>query len=142
MRQVPYASAMGILMYAMLCTRPDICYSVGMVSQYQSNLGLKHWQAVKHILKYLRRMRDYMLIYHSEDLIPIGYTDSDFQSYLNFKKSTSSSVFTLGSGAISWRNVKQSCIVDSTMEAEYVVACEAVKRKLFGSRNSFIILVL
>ena len=52
-RQVPYASAMGSLMYAMLCTRPDICYSVGMVSRYQSNSRLKHWQAVKHILKYL-----------------------------------------------------------------------------------------
>ena len=43
-----------------------------------SNSGLKHWQVVKHILKYLRRMRDYMLVYHSEDLIPIGYIDSDF----------------------------------------------------------------
>ena len=78
MRQIPYASAVGSLIYAMLCTRPDIYYSVGMVSRYQSNLGLKHWQAVKHILKYLRRTRDYMLVYHSEDLIPIGYTDSDF----------------------------------------------------------------
>ena len=55
MRQVPYASAVGSLMYAMLCIRPDICYSVGMVSQYQSNPGLKHWQVVKHILKYLNK---------------------------------------------------------------------------------------
>ena len=43
MRQVPYASTIGSLMYAMLCTGPDIYYSVGMVSQYQSNLGPKHW---------------------------------------------------------------------------------------------------
>ena len=42
MRQVPYASAVGSLMYAMLCTRPDICYSVGMISRYQSNPGPKH----------------------------------------------------------------------------------------------------
>ena len=63
MRQVPYASAVGSLMYVMLCTRPDICYSVGMVNRYQSNPGPKHWQAVKHILKYLRRTRDYMLVY-------------------------------------------------------------------------------
>ena len=55
MRQVPYASAVGSLMYAMFCTRLDICYSVGMVSRYQSNLGPKHWQVVKQILKYLRR---------------------------------------------------------------------------------------
>ena len=72
-------------MYAMLCTSPDICYLVGMVSQYQSNLGSKHWQAVKHILKYLQRTRDYMLVYRFEDLIPIGYTDSYFQSNRDFK---------------------------------------------------------
>ena len=78
MRQVPYASTIGSLMYVMLCTRPDICYSVGMISRYQSNPGLKHWQAVKHILKYLRRTRDYMLVHHCEDLIPIGYTYSNF----------------------------------------------------------------
>ena len=63
MRQVPYASAMGSLMYAMLCTRPDICYLVDMVSRYQLNPRPKHWQAVKHILKYLQRMRNYMLVY-------------------------------------------------------------------------------
>ena len=80
MRRVPYASAVGSLMYAMLCTRPDICYAVGIVSRYQSNLGLDHWIAVKHILKYLRRTRNYMLVYSSRDLNPIEYTDSDFQS--------------------------------------------------------------
>ena len=80
MRQVPYAFVVGSLMYAMLCTRPDICYSVGMVSRYQSNPRPKHWQVVKHILKYLRRTRNYMLIYWCKDLIPIGYTNSDFQS--------------------------------------------------------------
>ena len=78
MRQIPYASAVGSLMYAMLCTRPDIYYSVGMVSRYQLNPGPKHWEAVKHILKYLRRTKDYMLVYHCKDLIPIGYTDFDF----------------------------------------------------------------
>ena len=72
MRQVPYVSAVGSLMYAMLCTRLDICYLVGMVSRYQLNPRPKYWQAVKHILKYLRRMRDYMLIYWCEDLIPLA----------------------------------------------------------------------
>ena len=62
MRQIPYASAVGSLMYAMLCTRLDICYLVGMVSRYQSNPRPKHWEAVKHILKYLRRAKDYMLV--------------------------------------------------------------------------------
>ena len=74
MRQVPYASTVGNLMYVMLCTRPDVCFAVGMVSRYQSNLGLDHWVAVKLILKYFRRTRNYMLVYSSRDLIPIGYT--------------------------------------------------------------------
>ena len=78
MKEVPYASAVGSLMYAMLCTRPDICFVVGMVSRYRSNPGREHWTAVKHILKYLKRTRNYMLIYQAESLIPIGYTDSDF----------------------------------------------------------------
>ena len=118
-------------MYAILCTRLDICYSAGMISRYQLNLGLKHWQAVKHILKYLRRMRNYMLVYRHEDLILIGYKDSDFQSNLDFKKSTSGCVFTLGGGAISWRSLKKSCIADSTTKAEYVVAYEAGKEPVW-----------
>ena len=131
MRQIFYASTVGNLMYAILCTRLDICYLVGMVSQYQLNLGLKHWQAVKHILKYLRITRDYMLAYHGKDLIPTGYTDSNFQSDLDFKKSTLGCVFTLGGGAISWRCVKQSCIADSTMEVEYVATCQAAKKAIW-----------
>ena len=80
MRRVPYASAVGSLMYAMLCTKPDICYAVGIVSRYQSNPGLDHWIAVKHILKYLRRTRNNILVYSGGDLNRNGYTESDFQS--------------------------------------------------------------
>ena len=80
MRRILYASVVGSLMYAMLCTRPNICYAVGIVSRYQSNPEMGHWIAVKQIFKYLRRTRDYMLVYSGGDLNPIGYTDSDFQS--------------------------------------------------------------
>ena len=102
----PYASAVGSLMYAMLCTRPDICFVVGMISRYQSDPDKEHWIAVKPIFKYLRRTRNYMLVYQDESLVPIGYTDSDFQSDRESRKSTSGYVFTLGGGAISWRSVK------------------------------------
>jgi hypothetical protein len=57
MKVIPYASVLGSLMYAMSCTRLDICFAVGMVDRYQSNLGPPHWTAVKHMLKYLRRTR-------------------------------------------------------------------------------------
>ena len=118
-------------MYAMLCTRPDICYAVGIVSRYPSNPGMGHWIAVKHILKYLRRTRDYMLVYSGGDLNPIGYTDSDFQLDKDSRKSTSGSIFTLGGGAVVWRSIKQSSIADSTMEAEYIAACEAAKESVW-----------
>ncbi|KAA0054281.1 gag/pol protein [Cucumis melo var. makuwa] len=128
---IPYAFVFGSLMYAMLCTRPDACYSVGMVSRYQSNPGRDHWTAVKNILKYLRRIKDYMLVYGSKDLILTGYTDSDFQTDKDARKSTSGSVFTLNEGAVVWRSIKQSYIVDSTMEAEYVAACKAAKEAVW-----------
>ena len=80
MKTVPYASTVGSLIYVMLCTRPDICYLVGIMSRYQSIPGREHWTAVKHILKYLRRMRDYMLVYHGDELALIVYSGSDFQS--------------------------------------------------------------
>ena len=127
MRRVPYASAVGSLMYAMLCTRPNICYAIGIVSCYQSNPGLTHWIAVKHILKYLRRTRNCLLIYSGADLNPIGYTDSDFMSDKDSQKSMSGSVFTLGGGVVVWRSVKQFSIADSTMEVEYIAACETAK---------------
>ncbi|KAA0051190.1 gag/pol protein [Cucumis melo var. makuwa] len=131
MRNIPYASAVGSLMYAMLCTRPDICYSVGIVSRYQFKLGRDHWTTVKNILKYLRRTKDYMFVYGSKDLILTGYTNSDFQTDKDARKSTLGSVFTLNGGAVVWRSIKQSCIVDSTMEAEYVAACEAAKETVW-----------
>ncbi len=131
MRQIPYASAVGSLMYAMLCTRPDICYAVGVVSRFQSNPGPEHWNAVKHILKYLRRTRNNMLVFSGTDLKMTGYTDSDFQTDRDSRKSTSGSVFILNGGAVVWRSIKQSCIADSTMEAEYVAACEAAKEAVW-----------
>ena len=63
MRGIFYASAVKSLMYAILCTRPDICFAVGMVSRYQSDPDEEHWIAVKHIFKYLQRTRDYILVF-------------------------------------------------------------------------------
>ena len=71
------------------------------MSRYQSNLGREHWTVVKHILKYLRRMRDYMLVYHGDELAPIGYTDSNFQSDAYLRKSTSLICFYIGGVAVS-----------------------------------------
>ena len=58
------------------------------------------------MLKYLKRTRDHILTYLSKSLVPVGYTDSNFQSDKDARMSTSGFVFTLGGEAISWRGVK------------------------------------
>ena len=54
MSLIPYTSAVGSLMYAMIWTRPDIPHAVGVVSRYMDNPRKEHWQVVKWILRYLR----------------------------------------------------------------------------------------
>ena len=101
MAKVPYTSAIGSLMYTMLCTRPDIAYAVRIVSQLQANPGKQHWTTVKCILKYLRRTKDMLLVYGNGDLRIDGYMDLDFQSDVDDRKSTSGFIFTLNGGAVS-----------------------------------------
>ena len=79
-----------------------------------------------------------MLVYSGGDLNPIGYTDSDFQSDKDSRKLTYGSIFTLGGGAVVWRSIKQSSIVDSTMEAENIAACEVAKESVL-LKNSILI---
>ena len=57
MGRIPYASAIGSIMYAMICTRPDVSLALSLTSRHQQNPGEEHWTAVKNILKYLRRTK-------------------------------------------------------------------------------------
>ena len=134
MSKVPYAQAIGSLMYAMLCTRPDICYAVGIVSRYQSNPGHKHWQAVKRIFRYLRGTADLVLSYHGGDLRLRGYSDADWASDRDGRKSTSGYTFILGGGSVTWCSKKQTCIALSTMESEYVACSAAVQEAVWLRR--------
>ncbi|RVW79052.1 Retrovirus-related Pol polyprotein from transposon TNT 1-94 [Vitis vinifera] len=90
MDKIPYPSAVGRIMYAQVCTRPDIAYVVGMLGRYQSNSGIDHWKAVKKVLRYLQGTKDYMLTYkRTDNLEIIGYSDSDYAGCKDTRKSTS-----------------------------------------------------
>ena len=52
-RGIPYASIVGSLMYAQVCTRPDITYAIGVLGRYQSNPKVDHWKATKKVMHYL-----------------------------------------------------------------------------------------
>ena len=89
-------------MYAMVCTRPDIAYAVGVVSRFLSNPGRLHWEAVKWIMKYLRGTSKLKLTFGSEKLVLVGYTDSDMAGDVDNKRSTSGYLMTFLRGVVSW----------------------------------------
>ncbi|KAL0300300.1 UNVERIFIED_CONTAM: Retrovirus-related Pol polyprotein from transposon TNT 1-94 [Sesamum angustifolium] len=94
MKNIPYASVVGSLMYVQVCTRPDIAFAVGMLGRYQSNPGIEHWKAAKKVMRYLQGTKDLQLIYkHTENLEVVGYSDSDFAGCLDTRKSTSGYIF-------------------------------------------------
>ncbi|XP_047330714.1 secreted RxLR effector protein 161-like [Impatiens glandulifera] len=102
MQKIPYASAVGSLMYAQVCTHPDIAFIVGVLGRYLNNPGMDHWKAAKRVMRYLKKTKDYMFTYRRLDHLEIvGYSDSDFAGCLDSRRSTSGCVYALAGGAIS-----------------------------------------
>ena len=77
MQGVPYASACVSLMYAMVATRLDIAYAVGVVTQFMANPAKTHWKVVKSIMKYLKGTKNKCLCYGKDPLQLKGFCDSD-----------------------------------------------------------------
>ncbi|GJX80511.1 retrotransposon protein, putative, ty1-copia subclass [Tanacetum coccineum] len=103
MKKVPYASAVGSILYAVRCTRPDVAFAQNLVSRYQQNLGKLHWAVVKHILKYLRNTRDMFLVYGGKpdtELNVIGFCDASWQCDKDDTKSQTGYVFVVNGGAV------------------------------------------
>ena len=125
MKLFPYASAIGSIMYAMLCTRPDVCLAISLAGRYQSNPGVDHWTTVKNILKHLKRTKDMFLIYGGDkEHVVNGYVDASFDTDQDDSKSQTRYVFILNGGAVSWCSSKQSVMAGSTCEAEYIATSE------------------
>ncbi|GKA97570.1 putative RNA-directed DNA polymerase [Tanacetum coccineum] len=121
MKRIIYASVVGSLTYAQVCTRPDVAYICGMLGRFQSNPGLLHWKAAKKVLRYLRGTKEYKLTYtRSDNLEVIGYSDSDFAKCKDTSRSTLGYIFMLSGGPISWKSKKQVLTMTSTMMAKYV----------------------
>ena len=110
MSKVPYSNAVGSLMYAMVCTRPDISHEVGIVSRYMHNPGKEHWKAVKWILRYIQKTLDVCLIFKKDDMVGqhvVGYCDSDYAGDLDKRRSNTGYVFTLVKAPVSWKSTLQ-----------------------------------
>ncbi|KAL5557814.1 hypothetical protein UlMin_034025, partial [Ulmus minor] len=95
---IPYASAVGSLMYAMVCTRPDLAYSASLVSRFMSNPGMGYWEAVNWILRYVKGTSDVGLLYkrcEGSGAKLMGYVDADYVGDLDKRRSLTGYVFTL-----------------------------------------------
>ena len=102
MENILYASTIGCLMYAQVCTHPDIAYVVGMLGIYLSNPGMVHWKATKRVMWYLQRTKDFMLTYQRFDHLEIiGYSDFNFADCIDSRRSTTGYVFMLAEGVVS-----------------------------------------
>jgi hypothetical protein len=129
MQTIPYLSAVGSLMYLAITSRPDISFAVGYLARFNSNPGLAHWHAVKHLFRYLQGTLDYKLTYGpstSKELFD-AFSDSDHGMDKDSGRSTGGYVIMSGGGAVSWSSKLQAIVALSTTEAEYIAAVEAGK---------------
>jgi hypothetical protein len=131
MQRVPYSSAVGSLMYAMVCSRPDLAHSLSVVSRFMANPGKDHWSAVQWIFRYLRGTSHACLHFGRLKEGLQGFVDSDYAGDLDKRRSLTGYVFTVGGCAISWKSSLQATVALSTTEAEYMAISEACKEAIW-----------
>ncbi|GJR32880.1 retrotransposon protein, putative, ty1-copia subclass [Tanacetum coccineum] len=103
MQNVPYALAVGSIMYAIRCTRPDVAFAQNITSRFQQNPGESHWTAVKNILKYLRNPKDMFLVYGGNPKVKVRvdcYCNAGFETDIDDMKSLTVYVFVLNGSAV------------------------------------------
>ncbi|WVZ88719.1 LOW QUALITY PROTEIN: hypothetical protein U9M48_035204 [Paspalum notatum var. saurae] len=136
MSEIPYASAIGSIMYAMICTRPDVSFASSVTSRYQWCPGEGHWIAIKNILKYLRRSKDVFLVFGGEEeLIVKGYTDAGFQTDKDDSRSKSDSYS--ASMVERWKSSKQDTIANSVTKPS-ILQLQKLQRRQFGLESLFL----
>eukprot|EP00271_Cylindrocystis_brebissonii_P023651 TRINITY_DN990_c0_g3_i1.p2 TRINITY_DN990_c0_g3~~TRINITY_DN990_c0_g3_i1.p2 ORF type:complete len:166 (-),score=14.69 TRINITY_DN990_c0_g3_i1:418-915(-) len=120
-----YRPLIGSLMYMVTATRPDLAAAVGKLARFMSNPGMKHWQALLRILRYVQGTKTLGITYKKTTEVPVvtGYVDAYHAGCIDERVSTSGYIFLFADGAISWASRKQKTISTSSTEAEYTAAC-------------------
>ena len=125
MRNIPYMSAVGSLLFLALLTRPDIAYVAGVLARFNSNPGMAHWKAIKHVFRYLKGTTDLELEYgpnaNNSDLLTV-LSDADLGGNKDNGRSTTKYIIKVGSGVVSWCSKLQPIVTLSSTEAEFVSA--------------------
>lgn len=123
-----FRQIVGCLRY--IChTRPEISFSVGVISRFMSNPKQSHLLAAKRVMRYLRGTLDHGILFPHQGsrskLKLLSYSDSDWCGDIMDRKSTMGYIFLLAGAPVSWCSRKQSVVALSTCEAEYISACFA-----------------
>ena len=137
MKRVPYSSAVGSLIYSMVCSRPYLAYVVNMVSRFMSDPRKQHWEVLKWVLRYLRGSQNVGLMYNSKARSCSkveGFVESDYVGSLDTRKSLTRYVFTIYGGAVSWKANLQPVVALSTTETEYIAVTEEIKDAIWLKR--------
>lgn len=123
----PFRELIGSLMYLMLGTRPDICFSVNFFSRFQDKATDEIWGYLKRVLRYLRGNTNVCLIYHRNQSKELCcYVDADWGNDTIDRKSITGFVFKLYNNTVMWCTRKQKCVSLSTTEAELIALCSSV----------------
>ena len=129
---LPYREAVGILMYLMVGTRPDLAFAIGKQSRFVSCYGKEHWAAIKRVLRYVKGSMGKGLVFDKNSSCGLqGFSVADWAGDHETRRSTTGFTFIFGGAAVSWVSKLQKTVALSTMEAEYMALCKA-QRKLFG----------
>ncbi|CAH2086634.1 unnamed protein product [Euphydryas editha] len=117
----------GSLMYAMLGTRPDLCYALSYVSRFQSCGNESLWKALKRVLRYIKGTVGLKLVYRNGVNVQLqGYTDADWAGDQGDRKSTSGYVMKVFGNTVSWSSNKQQCVSLSSTESEYIALAKGI----------------
>jgi hypothetical protein len=125
-----YPSLLGSLKYAAVCTRPDISTALCILGLAQASPTVAHMQVMTKVLRYLKGSSIMSMTLGGvtdNSLQLIGFVDVDWGNDSETRRSRSRFMFTLGGGAVSYKSRKQSCVAQSTCEAEYYSAADATK---------------
>ena len=132
MRKVPYHEVLGSLMWMQVATWPDLSYPVNLLAHFAHNPGKTHWNALKHVLEYIKRTLDYTIRYHAGAILdPVGYVDSDFAGCKNTRRSTEGNIFMVAGGLVSWKTKRQDTVALLTVEAEFMAFSQAITQALW-----------
>ncbi|GJZ01129.1 retrotransposon protein, putative, ty1-copia subclass, partial [Tanacetum coccineum] len=134
MSNVTYALAVGSIMYAVRCTRPDVAFAQNITSRFQQNPGKLYWTTVKNILKYLQNTKDMFMVYGGDmkqEIRVSCYTDAGYLIDADDLKSQTGYVFVLNRGAVDWKSTKQSISATSSTDAEYIATFYASKEAVW-----------